>query len=274
MEETADWQLTRTFHYRDEEVAWDSWGEGEPIVLLHGFPGNSFAWRSVAPELAKTHCVYVLDFMGFGASSNYPLQAVDARSQAKMLVSLFNEWGVQKPTIVAHDFGATVLMAAILFDGLHCHKIILLDPALLTPCLRQISRHGRKYAEAYATMPAKLYAHLMRLILPSAMSRPMDDTTFNGYFHPWSSQEGQRAYYRYLQQFEDKQLDDIQARLHLLTQPVSILWGEHDTWIPIEQGKILSQLIPQARLTTLPKAGHFVMDDAPDSVIKHIQDFL
>jgi pimeloyl-ACP methyl ester carboxylesterase len=271
---SAQWQLTRFFHYRDDVIAWDTWGTGEPIVLLHGFPGNSFAWRKIAPELAKTHKVYVLDFMGFGSSSKYPLQAMDARSQAHMLVALFKEWGLEKPNIIAHDFGGLALVSAVLFNGLTYNKSVLLDPALLHPCLREISRHGRIHAEAYATMPAKLYAHLMRFILSSAMFQPMDEETFNGYFLPWSDREGQVAYYRYLQQFDDKHLDAIETRLHRITQPTSILWGQRDNWIPIEQGEALRQHMPNSQLVTIPDAGHFVMDDAPEIVLKHIRDFL
>ena len=43
-------------------------GEGDPILLLHGFPTSSHLWRNVMPELAKTHRVIAIDLPGYGLS--------------------------------------------------------------------------------------------------------------------------------------------------------------------------------------------------------------
>jgi pimeloyl-ACP methyl ester carboxylesterase len=55
------WELSSRFSYRSVSVAWDVLGEGDPVVLLHGFPGSSYSWRTLAPALARSHRVYLAD---------------------------------------------------------------------------------------------------------------------------------------------------------------------------------------------------------------------
>ncbi len=51
----SEWQLTRRASVQGVEVAYDVLGEGPPLVLVHGFPSNSYIWRNVAPALAREH---------------------------------------------------------------------------------------------------------------------------------------------------------------------------------------------------------------------------
>jgi hypothetical protein len=54
-------------------------GEGEPVLLWHGFPGTSNSWRKVVPLLARDHTVIVPDMRGFG-DSDKPESGYDADS--------------------------------------------------------------------------------------------------------------------------------------------------------------------------------------------------
>ncbi|PZS34621.1 MAG: hypothetical protein DLM59_04390 [Pseudonocardiales bacterium] len=47
------------------EIAWDHFGDGPPVVLVHGRPSRSVLWRNIAPLLADRHSVYALDLLGF-----------------------------------------------------------------------------------------------------------------------------------------------------------------------------------------------------------------
>lgn len=56
--------------------------------------------------------------------------------------------------------------------------------------------------------------------------------------------------------------------------PVKIIWGEDDPWIPLERGKALHALIPQAAFETLPGVGHLPQLEAPDLVLERLNAFL
>jgi pimeloyl-ACP methyl ester carboxylesterase len=82
-------------------------GEGEPLVLLHGYPQSGEIWRLVAPELAKTHRVIIPDLRGFGLSSivedGYELSNV-AEDIHQLVLAL----GHDQVDVVAHDWGGAV----------------------------------------------------------------------------------------------------------------------------------------------------------------------
>ena len=61
---------------------------------------------------------------------------------------------------------------------------------------------------------------------------------------------------------------------HTKYQPVLILWGEEDKWIPVEQAHSLHQLIPNSKLVTVPQAGHLVIEERPEILVREIKDFL
>jgi pimeloyl-ACP methyl ester carboxylesterase len=56
--------------------------------------------------------------------------------------------------------------------------------------------------------------------------------------------------------------------------PVQILWGENDEWQPVGYANPLQADIPDARLQVIPRAGHFLMEDAPETVAQLLAAFI
>lgn len=270
----AHWHLTRSFDWKDGRIAWDVLGHGRPVVLVHGFPGNSYSWRNIAPRFAASHQVYILDLAGFGASQKHKDQEVGHRVQARLLGALLDLWGLEEPDVVAHDFGASVVLGSALFDGRRLGRTVLIDAA------KSQTAPGREI-HARSAIPRSLRDHALGVARRDhaaahldAMHTPMDEQTFDGYFQPWRDRKGQAGYYRFLSQFDDVYLDDMEGRLGDFDSPTRILWGEKDTWIPLEQGERLHGLLSRSELVTVPRAAHFVMDDAPDAVFENVEQFL
>jgi len=59
-----------------------------------------------------------------------------------------------------------------------------------------------------------------------------------------------------------------------ITRTVLILWGREDTWLPLERGKLLHKMIPGSSLHVIPDAGHLVIEEQPDQLIRKIRPFL
>jgi pimeloyl-ACP methyl ester carboxylesterase len=268
------WRPARRFTHPGGEAAWDVLGEGDPVLLVHGFPGNSFTWRRLAPALARDHRVYVVDLLGFGASEQYDGQNVSLTAQTDFVTDFLSHVQVVRPVVVAHDAGAPVVLGAHLLRKVELARLVLLDPATLNPCISANSLHARRYLEAYQTMPAGLHEAILRSQITSAMYHQMPDDVFQGYFRPWSG-PGQAAYYRFLSQLDERYLDDITSRLKEVTCPTRLIWGERDTWIPPVTAGLLSALIPGAEeVCLIEQAGHFVIDDNPDAVLGAVSEFL
>lgn len=68
--------------------------------------------------------------------------------------------------------------------------------------------------------------------------------------------------------------EDFAQRLPELRLPVQILWGENDEWQPVSYAYPLQADIPDARLQAIPRAGHFLMEDAPETVAQRLAAFI
>jgi pimeloyl-ACP methyl ester carboxylesterase len=74
-------------------------------------------------------------------------------------------------------------------------------------------------------------------------------------------------------QADQRYTDEVEPRYGEIDMPVLVLWGEEDTWIPIEQGRKLADAIPGARFVSIPDAGHLVLEEAPGRLIREILAF-
>lgn len=66
---------------------------------------------------------------------------------------------------------------------------------------------------------------------------------------------------------DQRYTDEIESRYGQMRCPVSIIWGERDSWIPIERGRELAKRIAGSSFLTVPDAGHLVQEDAPEALV-------
>jgi pimeloyl-ACP methyl ester carboxylesterase len=85
-------------------------GEGPPLLLVHGWPENWYAWRFLMPELAKEYTVIAVDQRGIGLSEKTP-GGYDAATLADDLAALMTELGHQRFAVVGHDTGYIISYA-------------------------------------------------------------------------------------------------------------------------------------------------------------------
>src|SRR5215210_5953837 len=81
-------------------------GQGDPLVLLHGFPQSWYECRHIMPALAKNYTVAVPDLRGFGDSSK-PVTGYDGKTTAEDIYQLVSQLGFNQPIfLIAHDIGS------------------------------------------------------------------------------------------------------------------------------------------------------------------------
>jgi len=85
-------------------------GEGEPVLLLHGFPDSNFLWRGVIPRLVEAgYQVLAPDQRGFGLSeAPEGVEHYDMNLIASDAIAILDELGIEKAKLVAHDWGAMI----------------------------------------------------------------------------------------------------------------------------------------------------------------------
>lgn len=112
MDTTADldsWQQGgKWFKYRDHSIFCRIEGQGEPLVLIHGFPTSSWDWHALWPALSARYFVIAIDMIGFGFSDkpvDYEYNIID---QADLISGFLHELGVKRCDMMCHDYGVSV----------------------------------------------------------------------------------------------------------------------------------------------------------------------
>jgi len=272
---TGGWRLGKRQLTPVGEVAYEVFGEGPPVVLVHGTPVRSYLWRNIVPALAESHSVYTYDLLGYGESEKGEGQDVSIPVQARLLGELAEAWGLDAPAIAGHDIGGGIVLRAHLLEGVGFSRIAVLDAVVLTPWLsepRSSTWHVREYAEAYEAMPDHLFGAFFSAYLGETNSN-LGEEAFEVYLAPWRGEGGRRAFVRQALQFEERHTGEIEPWLGSVEVPVLVAWGEEDGWLDPSQAPRLREEIPGSELELISEAGHFVQEDAPEEIAKVLASF-
>ncbi|MBW1758178.1 MAG: alpha/beta fold hydrolase, partial [Deltaproteobacteria bacterium] len=102
-------------------------GEGDPILLLHGFPTSSHLYRNILPQLAKTHRAIALDLPGYGLSDK-PLDVrYDYDFYTDVLNSFLDALGIGETNLVVHDLGGPVGLYWAIQNPGRVPKLVILN---------------------------------------------------------------------------------------------------------------------------------------------------
>lgn len=267
------WRLGRRAALTNGTVAYDVFGAGPPVVLVHGTPSWSYLWRNVVPALAPDFAVYVFDLLGYGDSLAPPATDVSVAAHARRLVELLDRLGLEEPAVAAHDIGGSIVLRAHLLDGQRFSRIALVDAVVFAPWVTDTTRHMQAHLDVYRTMPAHIYEKIVETHLRTAAFHALDDETLAAYMRPWKGEDGQAAYFRKVEQFDETETAEFEPLLATIDAPVLIVWGEQDAWLGSALAHRLHETIPRSELVLVPDAGHFAMEDAPDAVAGALSAF-
>jgi pimeloyl-ACP methyl ester carboxylesterase len=266
--------LSERYETPQGTVRWTSWGQGSPVVFLHGTPFSSYVWRDIADAFSTRHTVYVWDMAGYGQSEKRAGQDVSLAAQQSVFTELFRAWDLHRPVVFAHDFGGAVALRSALLDGLRYERLALVDAVSLRPWGSDFFRLVRAHSEVFAALPAHLHEALVRRYISSASHRELRGDVLDALVRPWMGEAGQPAFYRQISQADERYTREIEDRYGELGCPVLIVWGQEDQWLPPAHATRLAERIPQARLRWIEHAGHLVQEDAPAQLTGVLADFL
>jgi pimeloyl-ACP methyl ester carboxylesterase len=264
----------QSFSWRGREVVWTRWGTGPAVVFCHGTPWSSVVWRPFAEALSTNYTVHLWDMAGYGQSSKLPQHSVDLGTQGELLVDLLDHWGLDAPHLVAHDFGGAVFLRAALLGHARFASACLVDVVALRPWGSDFFRLVGDNAEVFAALPAAVHRGAVEAYIRGASTRRLSDTDMHALVQPWLGPSGQAAFYRQIQEADERFTAEVEPLLGSLAMPVRIVWGTADAWIPADMGVRLQEAIPGATLRLVPDAGHLVQYDAPAILADELRSWL
>ena len=126
------------------------YGQGPPILMIHGFPRTSLMWRFLAPKLATDHTVICPDLRAYGRSG-IPASSDDhlpysKRAMAEELVGVMNQLGFPTFTVIGHDRGGRVAYRMTLDHAKNVERLAVFD---VIPILEAWNRSDARFAQTY-----------------------------------------------------------------------------------------------------------------------------
>jgi haloacetate dehalogenase len=267
-------------------------GEGPPLLLLHGHPQNMVMWHRVAPVLAQTHRVVLMDLRGYGDSSRPAADLAHAnhskREMALDALAVMKAHGFERFDVLAHDRGARVAHRLAVDAPAAVRRLLLLD---IAPTLAMYDNTSEAFARAYwhwffMIQPAPLPEALIESG-PARYVRSVMGARYAGLqaFAPEALAEYERCAavsgtaqsiaedYRAgaTLDLEHDRVDVAAGRL--LQQPLRVLWGEHGAvGRCFDVLSLWRERAAQVTGRTLP-CGHYLAEEAPEQVIAEAQAF-
>ena len=135
-------------------------------------------------------------------------------------------------------------------------------------------QHVNEHEAAFAGVPDYIHEAIVRAYVKTAVFKSINCAILERIVLPWTEPGGKAAFYRQIAQANSDYTDEVQPLYPQITRPVLILWGREDTWIPLERAEVLHDMIPGSLLHIIPDAGHLVIEEQPDELIKKIRPFL
>jgi pimeloyl-ACP methyl ester carboxylesterase len=249
-------------------------GEGTPTVFVHGNPNESGMWldflqRAIAPGLA-------FDLPGFGRSDRPDPAAFDysMHSYGELVERLLEALGIDRYSLVVHDWGVVGLLAAMRQPEL-VERLALVNSVPLLPGYRWhwAARIWRRPGmgelfNALTTKPAARAA--LRRARPGM--RPMPDG-FVDRIWPYWDRGMKRAVLRLYRSADPGALAAAGEGLGAMRCPALVVWGRSDPYLPARFGRAYAERLPSAKLVELDGAGHWPWLDRPE-VIPRVIDFV
>ena len=254
----------------DVELAYDLYGAGDPVVLIHGAQGGRGMYASLVAALAPEYQVLTFDQRGIGESEK-PDIPYSIAMLADDTVALMDHVGFSSAFIFGASMGGMIAQELALRHPKRVRGLVLgcttcggphaimqmgddASKAYSTENMTEEER-GRAFAEAiYTKGYIDRHPEVIQEAIESRKQQPLDPAAFR-------------------RRMEAAMSFDTYDRLPQISSPTLIIVGKQDATIPSDNSKILKDRIPGAQLIVLDPAGHLFWEEQPEQVHKALKTF-
>ncbi|MDQ0220647.1 alpha/beta hydrolase [Peribacillus cavernae] len=247
-------------------------GHAPTVLLLHGVPESSLLWKKIIPVIVSCgFSVIAPDLPGFGQSD--PFDEPSTWERYEQFISDFtSEMKMDKFHLVVHDWGgliglkwacdfpekilSLVISNTTISDGYQWHRLaqIWRTPGAGEEIMKRMSDWSQ-------------FQSGMKKSIPN-----VDDETLNDFFQVFRTAESSRVVLELYRSGNLEKVKTYNAKLTQMDQPVTIIWGEKDPYVPFEFAlKLQNECLPHAKVHIIPNAGHFIQIEVPNEVNLYIQ---
>ncbi|MCL4801846.1 MAG: alpha/beta fold hydrolase [Burkholderiales bacterium] len=254
-------------------------GNGDPLVLLAGWPQSWYAWRKVMPRLAARYAVYAIDLPGMGDSQR-PAAGYDVAAVARRVRHAISALGIERCLLVTHDIGTWVAFPFAHEYGAVVRKVVLMDAAIpglyAPPPDPKLWHFGfnqqRGLAEALTEGRERVFLSWFfrnRSLVTDAISEADLDEYERVYSAPGAMQAGFEYYRAMPVSAEQNRACAARGRLAM---PVAVFGS--DTALGTAMIEAMRALADDLLAEIVPGSGHYIPEEKPDHLLERLTGFL
>jgi pimeloyl-ACP methyl ester carboxylesterase len=277
-----DWGQTlevRTAQIREGTLLYAVTGEGPPLLLLHGFGGQSWVWEKQVSALSGRYRLHLLDLLGYGFSDRPKLDYTPVLF-VESVRQFMDRLGIRRASLIGNSMGGGVAWSFALAFPDRVDKLVLIDS--VTPdALSEVRNPSFRWFLAIRNLPLvpRLAVALTTRGMLRATLREMvfDDRLITDAVVERQYQIGRIEGTGRVMTSTARHADEIArsaGALAALRRPTLVIWGEHDEVFPLEVGRRLHALIEGSEFRVIPDSGHMPMWERPDETNRAILEFL
>jgi pimeloyl-ACP methyl ester carboxylesterase len=242
---------------------YESYGEGIPIILLHGGLETCHMWARVIPTFSMKHQTITPDSRAHGRTNN-PSEKFSYSLMAEDITQLIHVLGIHKPFVVGYsDGGQTALEMAITYPG-------LARGYLIGGISNAITAEWRQMMQGFLGFEGSGIVNFERVIRTNteyvqSLVEKHDVFHEAGYWKSLLTQVSQAWW--------EPQIYS-QADFAKITDPVLFWCGDRDVFCPPKQSLEMYHMVDNAELAVIPNADHFTMAGQFDTVSMILLNFM
>jgi pimeloyl-ACP methyl ester carboxylesterase len=258
-------------------------GEGDPLLLLHGWPQHHYMWRAVIERLAPRYRLIVPDLRGFGWTEA-PDRGYDGETLARDQIALLDALGIERVRVIGHDWGGWTTFLLGLHHPERLERLIACNTPHPWPRMRlantgQLPRAWYTFINAAPGIGPYVHRHP---VMPRAILRfGRVSGRFSGeelaifadsFRDPARARAVSRLYRHYHRAFLELLRGSFRSKR--LTVPTLLLFGTRDRLISRRLAEqVAGSPAEDFRVELVPDAGHFIVDEKPELISERAVDF-
>lgn len=270
----------KTVSVKGQRIAYLDVGQGQPVILIHGFGGSMWQWEHQQTPLSAQVRLITPDLIGSGLSDKPDIEYLPEQ-MLEYFVGFMDALQTRQATLVGNSMGAGLAIGMALAHPDRVSQLILIDglPAnvrekLTSPSIKRalntsapswlVSFGNWLFGGFMIESILREIVHDPALLTPAVIERSNRNRQRPGLIAPTMSAADNLPLWE----------AGFAKRIGEITQPTLILWGEDDRVFPIVVGEELQRTIKTSSLIRIPQAGHIPQWERPDLVNQAMIDFL
>ena len=250
-------------------------GEGEPLLLIHGFLYHTITWQHSIDALARKFKVFAIDLWGWGYSERGDAEDVFGFYE-KQIVGFLDAMHLEKVSLIGHSMGGGYCIQTAAHHPDRINKLIVISPhALAYP----VKAENRTFELPSASNLAIGSSAKDMLKIIAQFLYPNSDRVSADYLQellrPICIEGTETGFRRAFRSAVDPQFIEKEAGMFATRGiPLLICHGSADKVVPVDASKRLQDLCPDSRLEIIEDAGHHAHEDSPAKFNHHAIEFL